>query len=106
MPFVAGVFFIAGVVFDWMAYEGVGIMVPYGPEPDILHRTSMYGFALGGLLMGFGGQLSGGDLIYHICGQPSKGKWFSLILTLLILSAAVIASSLCNSGYLPLLTNQ
>ena len=51
-----------------MQYSGYGKVVPYGPDAEILTRTSMYGFALGGFLLGFGGKLAGGDLVHHMCG--------------------------------------
>ena len=77
LPVVSGIFFISGVLFDAMTYQSVGTIAPYGPEETILQRSSMYGFAIGAFLMGFGGQLASGDIIFHSCSQIAKGKWFS-----------------------------
>ena len=88
-----------------MQYDGYGKVIPYGPDASILARTSMYGFALGGFLLGFGGKLAEGDLIHHMCGEIYLGKWFSLIYVVLIFVAAIIISLLCGQGYLSFLTN-
>ena len=70
-----------------MKYEGEGIVNPYGPKDEIIQRTSMYGYALGGFLIGFGSQLSNGDLIVQL--NPSLVSLFSL---LLLLCFAILSS--------------
>ena len=66
----------------------------------------MYGFALGGFLMGFGSQLAQGDIIFHLSSQISKGKWFSLLILLLTFSSSLLFSWILSDNRIPFLTNQ
>ena len=105
LPVVSGIFFISGVLFDAMQYNSIGTIAPYGSEVAILERSSMYGFALGAFLMGFGSQLAGGDIIFHSCSQIANGKWFSIFITILILAASILTSLLLADNRIPFLTD-
>ena len=105
IPVVSGIFFISGVFFDAMMYSSVGTIAPYGPEETILQRSSMYGFALGAFLMGFGSQLAGGDIIFHSCSQIANGKWFSIFLTIIILATSILTSFIMANNKIPFLTD-
>lgn len=60
---MSGLFFL---IFQYDTYNG---FAPYGPKEDILQKTSYLGFALAGLLVGFGTKLSNGCTSGHgLCG--------------------------------------
>jgi hypothetical protein len=89
-----------------MRYEGVGNVIPYGPEPMILQRSSMFAFALGGFLMGFGSQLARGDLLFFSCSEISQGHWISLLLVGIMYLSAFFTSWILSTDKLGLITNQ
>ena len=66
--------FISGVFFDIYQYgnpgpDGFGL-VPFGPRDIITYGTSYLGYALAGLLVGFGTKLSNGCTSGHgLCGM-------------------------------------
>lgn len=89
-----------------MTYDGFGNVNPYGAKYAILQRTSMYGFALGGFLIGLGSQLVGGDEMYVSLVKIAQGSWFYIVVLALMLGSAFFWSWLSDAGYLTALTNQ
>jgi uncharacterized membrane protein YedE/YeeE len=58
-----------GIFFDIFGYETYNKFTPFGPANDISKQTSFLGFALAGLLVGFGTKLSNGCTSGHgLCG--------------------------------------
>lgn len=88
-----------------MAYEGVGKVNPYGPKDDILLRTSMYGFAIGGFMIGMGSQLAQGDELYVSLVEIAQGNWFFLVILVLMLGSALFWSWLAEAGHIGVFTN-
>lgn len=88
-----------------MNYEGVGKVNPYGPKDSILLRTSMYGFAIGGFMIGMGSQLAQGDEIFVTFVEIAHGNWFYVVILALMVGSALFWSWLAEAGHLRILTN-
>jgi len=54
-----------GVFYDWVGYDNYNGMSPYGPKTFLLRHTSVYGFALAGLLVGIGARMMHGGIHAH-----------------------------------------
>jgi uncharacterized membrane protein YedE/YeeE len=61
----------SGIFFDVFKYGTEGNFTPYGPADQITSYTSYVGYALAGLLVGFGTKLGNGCTSGHgLCGIP------------------------------------
>lgn len=68
---VGGMLVAAGVFFDALGYGSVDRLTPFGPKEAITTQTSFLGYAVAGLLTGFGTKLSNGCTSGHgLCGLP------------------------------------
>lgn len=69
MIIVGGIVMAAGIFFDIFGYGTYGGFTPFGPKEQISEYTSFLGFALAGLLTGFGTKLGNGCTSGHgLCG--------------------------------------
>ena len=83
----------------------MGSFNPYGSKDDILIRTSMYGFALGGFTIGIGAQLSKGDYLFHSLIEFPRGQFESLAIMIVMLGSAFFFSWLAFENHLTFLSN-
>ncbi len=59
----------SGIFFDIFGYSTFHNFTPFGPKENISSHTSYLGFALAGLLVGFGTKLGNGCTSGHgLCG--------------------------------------
>jgi len=65
LAFVGGTLVAGGVFYDFVEYDNFNGLCPYGPKSFLLRHTSIYGFALAGLLVGFGARVMHGDIHAH-----------------------------------------
>lgn len=65
----------------------------------------MYGFALGGFLLGLGSKLAGGDFIYHGFIGVARGSIKSIIVMISILIFACLLSLILDQQLLQFLSN-
>lgn len=66
---IGGMFIAGGIFFDIFGYETSNKFTPFGPMQDIDQKTSFLGFALAGLLVGFGTKFGNGCTSGHgLCG--------------------------------------
>ncbi len=82
----------SGIFFDVFGYgSSAGGFVPFGPAGQIASGTSYIGYALAGLLVGFGTKLSNGCTSGHgLCGIPRLSiRSFVAVATFLCTAMAV-----------------
>ncbi len=66
---IGGMFVAGGVFFNIFGYESSNKFTPFGPMENIDEKTSFLGFALAGLLVGFGTKFGTGCTSGHgLCG--------------------------------------
>lgn len=66
---IGGMLLIGGIFFDIFGYERYNNFEPFGPKDQITASTSYIGYAVSGLLVGFGTKLSNGCTSGHgLCG--------------------------------------
>lgn len=85
----------SGIFFDVFGYgTSAGGFVPFGPADRIASETSYIGYALAGLLVGFGTKLSNGCTSGHgLCGLP-RFSIRSLVAVSVFLCMAIAVSTL------------
>jgi hypothetical protein len=85
---------MSGIFFDIFGYETFNKFTPFGPEDRITVDTSYIGYALAGLLVGFGTKLSNGCTSGHgLCGM-SRFSIRSFFAVCIFLSTAIAISTL------------
>ncbi len=65
LAFCGGTLVAGGVFCDWIGHGNVAGISPFGPKVFLLRHTSVYGFALAGLLVGLGARMMHGGLYAH-----------------------------------------
>ena len=65
LAIIGGMLLIGGIFFDIFKYGTFNHFTPFGPAADITIATSQLGFALAGILVGFGTKLSNGCTSEH-----------------------------------------
>lgn len=71
LSIIGGMLIASGIFFDIFGYETSNKFTPFGPAEHITSQTSYIGYALAGLLVGFGTKLSNGCTSGHgLCGLP------------------------------------
>jgi hypothetical protein len=65
LAFIGGTLVAGGAFFHWVGYGNYAGLAPYGPKPFLLRHTSIYGFALSGLLVGLGARIMHGEFYAH-----------------------------------------
>lgn len=90
--------FVSGIFFNIFGYSDDGAtlktgMVPFGPKPLITYGTSYLGYALAGLLVGFGTKLSNGCTSGHgLCGMARLSVRSFVAVGVFLLTAIGIAT--------------
>lgn len=92
----------AGVFFDCFKYDSIDRLSPFGPADKIIQGTSYIGFALAGLLVGFGTKLGNGCTSGHgLCGLPRLSKRSFVAVTVFLLTAIAISTLRVHVGLGP-----
>ena len=83
-----------GIFFDIFGYGTYNGFTPYGPKDQITDFTSYIGYALGGLLVGFGTKMSNGCTSGHgLCGIP-RFSIRSIVAVMTFLTTAIAIATL------------
>jgi uncharacterized membrane protein YedE/YeeE len=94
MAIFAGMILAGGIFFDIFRYDTSNSFTPFGPMEDIDQHTSFLGFALAGLLVGFGTKLGNGCTSGHgLCGL-SRLSVRSLVAVITFLLTAIAIGTL------------
>lgn len=93
LSLVGGIIFAGALMFQIFGYGTYNKFTPFGPEDQITEYTSYLGYALAGLLVGFGTKLANGCTSGHgLCGLARLSiRSFAAIMTFLI-SAIVMGT--------------
>lgn len=84
----------SGIFFDIFKYGTYNGFTPFGPESQITQLTSYVGYALGGLLVGFGTKMSNGCTSGHgLCGIP-RFSVRSIVAVMTFLTTAIAIATL------------
>ena len=106
MSIVGGMLVAAGIFFDIFGYGTYNGFTPFGPEYQIVDYTSYVGYAIGGLLVGFGTKLGNGCTSGHgLCGLP-RFSIRSIVAVITFLSTAIAIATLNSYETLGPLTDQ
>lgn len=85
---------VSGIFFDVFGYETTNGFTPFGPEREIVTSTSYVGYALAGLLVGFGTKLGNGCTSGHgLCGLP-RFSIRSFVAVAIFLSTAIAIATI------------
>jgi len=96
---IGGMFLSGGIFFDIFNYETSNKFTPYGPESDITMSTSQLGFALAGVLVGFGTKLANGCTSGHgLCGLPRLSIRSLVAVITFLISGFIIATIIYHAG--------
>lgn len=105
LAFCGGALLAGGVFCDWIGHGTEWGITPYGPKVFLLRHTSVYGFALAGLLVGFGARLMHGDIYAHGFSEAAKRNGRSFIAMIIILMAGILGGTLATKNTLPFFTD-
>jgi uncharacterized membrane protein YedE/YeeE len=90
---IGGMLMVSGIFFDIFGYETSNNFTPYGPENEIVEFTSYVGYALAGLLVGFGTKLGNGCTSGHgLCGLPRFSTRSFVAVGIFLCTAIAIAT--------------
>ena len=96
---IGGMLLIGGIFFDIFGYGTFNHFTPFGPELDITIATSQLGFALAGILVGFGTKLSNGCTSGHgLCGLARFSIRSLVAVITFLISGFVIATIAYHAG--------
>lgn len=95
----------AGICFDWIGYNNFNGVTPYGKQEDIIKRTSVYGYMVGGLLIGVAVRLMRGDFVFHAYSGIGRRSLKSFLIVLIIILFAILSAWLGNSNNIGFLTD-
>lgn len=96
----------SGLFFDFFGYGTTNDFTPYGPEQNITAATSYVGYAVAGLLVGFGTKLGNGCTSGHgLCGLP-RFSIRSFVAVAIFLCTAIAIATIGSYETLGALTNQ
>lgn len=96
----------SGLFFDLFGYGTTNDFTPYGPEQNITAATSYVGYAVAGLLVGFGTKLGNGCTSGHgLCGLP-RFSIRSFVAVAIFLCTAIAIATIGSYETLGALTNQ
>lgn len=105
LAFIGGTLVAGGVFFQWVGYGNYSGLAPYGPKPFLLRHTSIYGFALSGLLVGLGARIMHGDFHAHAYSEIGKRNMRSMVAVIVVVLAAILGGTLSTNNTLPFLTD-
>lgn len=98
---------IGGIFFDIFQYGTSNHFTPFGPANDITIATSQLGFALAGILVGFGTKLSNGCTSGHgLCGLARFSIRSLVAVITFLVSGLAIATIAYHAGGLGPFTEQ
>lgn len=91
LAIISGMLLAGGIFFDVFGYGTSNKFTPFGPESEITISTSQFGFALSGILVGFGTKLSNGCTSGHgLCGLARFSiRSFVAVITFMIAGFAI-----------------
>lgn len=93
LSIIGGMLVSAGMFFDVFGYGSSNNFAPYGPELEITKGTSYLGYALSGLLVGFGTKLGNGCTSGHgLCGIARLSKRSFVAVGTFLLCALAIST--------------
>ena len=93
LSIVGGMLVAAGIFFDIFGYGTYNGFTPFGPEYQIVDYTSYVGYAIGGLLVGFGTKLGNGCTSGHgLCGIARLSKRSFVAVGTFLLCALAIST--------------
>ena len=91
---IGGIIIASGIFFDIFGYGTYNGFTPFGSKDEISKSTSYPGYALAGLLVGFGTKLSNGCTSGHgLCGMP-RLSIRSFVAVAIFLTSAIGISTL------------
>ena len=94
LSIIGGMLVASGIFFDIFQYGTFNYFTPFGAADKITSQTSYIGFALAGLLVGFGTKLSNGCTSGHgLCGI-SRLSIRSIVAVCVFLTTAIAISTL------------
>lgn len=105
LAFCGGTLVAGGVFCDWIGHENVAGISPFGPKVFLLRHTSVYGFALAGLLVGFGARMMHGGIHAHGYSEAAKRNGRSFIAMIVILLAGILGGTFATHNTIPFLTD-
>jgi uncharacterized membrane protein YedE/YeeE len=83
----------SGIFFDIFQYGTSNNFTPYGPEELVTAYTSYVGYAIAGLLVGFGTKMGNGCTSGHgLCGLPRLSLRSIVAVCTFLVTAIVIAT--------------
>ena len=86
-------FAASAIFFDIFRYGTYNKFTPFGPQEQITEYTSYFGFALGGLLVGFGTKLGNGCTSGHgLCGLARLSIRSFIAVIFFLISAMAIGT--------------
>jgi uncharacterized membrane protein YedE/YeeE len=90
---------ISGIFFNIFSYTTINQFTPFGPSDKITIYTSQLGFALAGILTGFGTKLSNGCTSGHgLCGLARLSFRSLVAVTVFLFSGTGIATIILYAG--------
>lgn len=96
---IGGMLIIGGIFFDVFEYGTFNKFTPFGPESEITLYTSQLGFALAGILVGFGTKLSNGCTSGHgLCGLARMSVRSLVAVITFLMSGLAIATIVYHAG--------
>lgn len=102
---MGGTLLAGGVFCQWIGHGNASGISPFGPKVFLLRHTSVYGFALAGLLVGFGARMMHGGIHAHGYSQAAKRNGRSFIAMIVILLAAILGGTFSTNNTIPFLTD-
>ena len=83
----------SGIFFDIFGYETTNSFTPFGPSDQIVSATSYFGYAIAGLLVGFGTKLGNGCTSGHgLCGMARLSIRSFVAVGIFLVTAIAIAT--------------
>jgi len=105
LAFVGGTLVAGGIFCDWIGHGNEAGISPFGPKVFLLRHTSVYGFALAGLLVGFGARLMHGDIHAHGYSEAAKRNGRSFIAMIIIIMAGILGGTFATNNTIPFFTD-
>lgn len=96
---IGGMLLIGGIFFNIFHYDTSNNFTPFGPSSEITAYTSQFGYALAGILVGFGTKLSNGCTSGHgLCGLARFSLRSLVAVMTFLISGMVIATISYHAG--------
>ena len=100
---LGGIFTFSSILFMIYGNSAYNGFVPFGPDKDITTWTSLIGFSVSGLFVGFGAKLCGGCTSGHgLCGLPRFSLRSFVAICMFLIAGIGISSYAVRNGLGPL----